>query len=59
MNIFLYGMMTLVTFIPSMWNVSIKVVEENKEAIYISTRSLLLLMKFEIVVSFFMYLLCL
>ena len=53
MNIFLYGLITLVTFIPSMWNVPTKVVEENKEAIYKSTRSLLVLMKFEIVASFF------
>ena len=52
-SVFLYGLMTLVTFIPSMWNIPTKVVEENKEAIYKSTRSLLVLMKFEIVVSFF------
>ena len=51
-NVFLYGLMTIFTFIPSAWNIPTKVTEKNKEAVYKDMRNLIVLMKFEIVVSF-------
>ena len=52
-SILLYVFITAVSFFPHIWNVPVKITDENKEGVYISTKDLLLFLKVEILTSFF------
>ena len=52
-GILLYTFITVVSFFPQMWNVPVQITEENKEAVYLSTRNLIIFMKVEILAIFF------
>lgn len=52
-GLLLYALLTVVIFFPSIWNVPGKVTEENRERVYGSMKSMLVLMKAEMVVCFF------
>lgn len=52
-SIFLYGFITAVSFFPQIWNVPVQITAENKEAVYLSTKNLLILVKVEIITLFF------
>lgn len=51
-NVFLYIFMSICTFFPKMWNLPVKITEENQNRIYSYALDMLLVMKFIIVVSF-------
>jgi uncharacterized membrane protein len=50
---FLYGLLTLITMIPSTWNLPGKITDHNREQVYRLARNLLLFMKIEILGIFF------
>ena len=52
-SILLYAFITAVSFFPQIWNVPVKITDENKETVYLSTKDLLIIMKVEILMSFF------
>ena len=52
-GLLLYAFITAVSFFPQIWNVPIRITDENKEAVYLSTKDLLIIMKVEILMSFF------
>ncbi|MDP4164393.1 MAG: DUF1648 domain-containing protein [Bacillota bacterium] len=52
-SILLYAIITTVSFFPQAWNVPVQITDENKEAVYLSTKNLLILMKVEMLTSFF------
>lgn len=53
MSILLYLLLTVVTFFPSAWNMPVTVKEENKIRVYSCVKTLMILMKLEIIVCFF------
>jgi hypothetical protein len=57
-SIFLYGLLSIVTKFPSMWNLPIEVTDDNKVAVTKDVRSMLLFMKLEIAIVFFYILIC-
>lgn len=52
-SILLYAFITAVSFFPQIWNVPVQITDENKEAVYLSTKDLLIFVKIEILASFF------
>jgi len=48
----LYVLLTTVSFFPSIWNVPTKTIEENIEFVYINLKTMLILIKMEIVITF-------
>jgi len=52
-SILLYIFMTVVSFFPQIWNVPVQITDENKEAVYLSTKNLIIFMKVEILAMFF------
>lgn len=48
----LYALLTAVSFFPSIWNVPTKTTEENIEFVYINLKTMLILIKMEIVITF-------
>ena len=52
-SILLYVFITAVSFFPQIWNVPVRITDENKEAVYLSSKDLLIIMKVEILASFF------
>ena len=52
-SVLLYAFITLVSFFPQIWNVPVQITDENKEIVYLSTKDLLILMKVEVLASFF------
>ncbi len=51
-SLFLYLMLTVVSFYPSMWNMPIKITEENRERAYHYTRYMITILKLELVSVF-------
>lgn len=49
---FLYLMLTVVSFFPSMWNMPVKITEENRERAYHYTRNMITILKLELVSVF-------
>lgn len=52
-SILLYAFITAVSFFPQIWNVPVRITDENKEAVYLSSKDLLIIMKVEMLMSFF------
>jgi hypothetical protein len=52
-GILLYTFITAVSFFPQIWNVPVKITDENKEAVYFSAKDLFILIKVEILAFFF------
>lgn len=52
-GIFFYGFFTIITLVPAAWGIPIKTTASNMEKIYDYTRTLLIVMKFEVVSIFF------
>lgn len=52
-SIILYAFITVITFFPQIWNVSVQITNENKEAVYRCVRSLIILTKIEMLGTFF------
>ena len=44
-SILLYVFITAVSFFPQIWNVPVRITDENKEAVYLSSKDLLIIMK--------------
>ncbi|MDF2589452.1 MAG: hypothetical protein K0S41_3293 [Anaerocolumna sp.] len=57
-SIFLYGLLSIVTKFPSMWNLPVQVTDDNRADVAKEVRSMLLYMKLEIVIIFFYILIC-
>ena len=51
-GIFMYGLLTLVTSFPSAWNIPVQITRENRGRVYQCTKSMLVLMKLEVIVIF-------
>ncbi|MDF2483898.1 MAG: hypothetical protein K0R46_66 [Herbinix sp.] len=51
-GVLMYGLMTLVSAYPSTWNIPVTVTRENRIRVYQCTKSMLVLMKLEIIVIF-------
>jgi uncharacterized membrane protein len=51
-SLFLYLMLTVVSFFPSMWNMPVKITEENWERAYHYTRYMITILKLELVSVF-------
>lgn len=52
-SIMLYLLLTVITFFPSIWNMPVSVTDKNKEKVYGCVKSMLLVMKVEIMALFF------
>jgi uncharacterized membrane protein len=48
----LYTLLTIVSFFPSIWNVPYKVTEEGREFTYLHLKTMLILIKMEMVITF-------
>lgn len=48
----LYILISIVSIFPTLWNIPIKITEENKEFVYQNMKSLIIIMKFEIIICF-------
>jgi uncharacterized membrane protein len=46
-SLFLYLLLTVVSFFPSMWNMPVKITEENMERAYHYTRNMITILKLE------------
>lgn len=51
-GVFLYLLITVVMFFPSIWNVPVTVTDKNKDRVYGCIRSMIVLLKAEIMASF-------
>jgi uncharacterized membrane protein len=51
-GILMYGLLTLVTSFPSAWNIPVQITRENRGRVYQCTKSMLVLMKLEVIVIF-------
>ncbi len=51
-GMFMYGLLTLVAFSPSAWNIPVTITRENRIRVYQCTKSMLVLMKLEVIVLF-------
>lgn len=51
-SLFLYLLLTVVSFFPSMWNMPVKITEENMERAYHHTRNMITILKLELVSVF-------
>jgi uncharacterized membrane protein len=51
-SLFLYLLLTVVSFFPSMWNMPVKITEENMEQAYHYTRNMITILKLELVSVF-------
>lgn len=52
MSIALYILLTIVSFFPSIWNVPVKITEENRWFVYYNLKTMLILIKLEIIILF-------
>lgn len=52
-SILFYSFITVISFFPQIWNVPVQITDENKEAVYLSTKNLIIFMKVEILAIFF------
>ena len=52
-GLLLYAFITAVSFFPQIWNVPVRITDENREVVYLSSKDLLIIMKVEILMSFF------
>ncbi len=52
-SVFLYVLITAVSFFPKSWNMPTKVKDENRLAVYRSMKTMIILMKVELVAVFF------
>ncbi|WP_196297026.1 DUF1648 domain-containing protein [Methanosarcina barkeri] len=52
-SILLYSFMTVVSFFPQIWNVPVQITDKNKEAVYLSTKNLIIFLKVEMLTIFF------
>lgn len=48
----LYILITVLCFFPSIWNVPVTITEENKEFVYINLKTMVILLKMEIIIAF-------
>lgn len=55
-SILIYAILTVLSFFPKFWNVSVIITEENKETVYFNMRNLFLSIKVEIMAIFFLIL---
>lgn len=51
-TLIVYTLLTIISCFPVMWNVPIKITEENQESIYQTIKSMIIILKMEIVISF-------
>jgi uncharacterized membrane protein len=51
-GVFLYLMLTVVMFFPSSWNIPVTVTDKNRERVYGCIRSMVVLLKAEVMASF-------
>lgn len=51
-SLFLYLLLTVVSFYPSMWNMPVKITDENREQAYHHTRNMITILKLELVSTF-------
>lgn len=51
-SIVLYIFLTIVSFFPAIWNVPVKITEKNRTIVYLNTKSMLILIKMEIMTLF-------
>lgn len=51
--ILLYFIITVITFFPSTWNVPVGLNDDNKKAVYRCTKSMIILLKLEVMGDFF------
>lgn len=52
-SILLYIFITVISFFPQIWNVPVQITDENKEAVYLSTKNLIIFVKVEMLTIFF------
>lgn len=50
--VILYALLSIIAFFPSIWNAPVKITEENKEFVYSNLKSMLILMKMELIIAF-------
>lgn len=51
-SVVFYLLLTIVSFFPSIWNVPVKVSEENRKYVYLNLKTMLILMKMEVIIIF-------
>lgn len=51
-SVVLYALLTIVSFFPSVWNTPVKITEENREFVYLNLKTMLILIKMEIIIAF-------
>jgi len=51
-SLFLYLLLTVASFYPSMWNIPVKITEENRVRAYHYTRNMIIILKLELVSVF-------
>ncbi|MDF2904849.1 MAG: hypothetical protein K0R34_170 [Herbinix sp.] len=51
-GLFMYGLLSLVSSFPSTWNIPVTITRENRTRVYQCTKSMLLLMKLEVIILF-------
>lgn len=52
-SLFVYALITVLTFFPSIWNVPVNVTGENREKVYGYVKSMVILLKAEVLAVFF------
>jgi uncharacterized membrane protein len=52
-SVFLYLLLTIVVFFPSSWNIPVTVTDRNRDKVYRCLRSMVVLMKAEVMAAFF------
>jgi len=51
-SVLLYILLTVVSFFPLLWNVPVKITEENMDFVYSSSKNMLILLKLEVIICF-------
>jgi len=51
-SIALYALLTMVSYFPSTWNIPVEITEENREFVYRNVKTMLSLLKLEVITTF-------
>lgn len=54
----MYALLTIVSFFPSTWNAPVQITEKNRGFVYYNLKTMLILMKMEIIITFSYITLC-
>lgn len=52
MCIVLYIILTILSFFPAVWNVPVEISEENREYVYLNIKTMLILLKMQVIIIF-------